>query len=147
MPSQSPMKGSTKYRTSNSPGMAGTTHHGHARQNVSDEEAGLVTATLARSLETLSDVTGVFVVGCAWFNELSFDRRFRSLYHLYAITLRIVLNFVHDVVDKQDAAPGRLEKISRIARVGYRLHVEACPFIFNRETGFLGRQLSADPHQ
>jgi hypothetical protein len=89
--------------------MAGTNHHGHARQNDSDDEAGLVTTTLVGRLETLSDVTGVFVVGCAWFNELSFDRRFRSLDHLYAITLSIVLNFVHDVVDKQDPAAGRLE--------------------------------------
>src|SRR6266550_2351950 len=117
--------------------MAGTSHHGHARQNDSDEETGLVTATLAWRLEISSDVTGVFVVGCAWFNELSFDRRFRSLYHFYAITLSIVLNFIHDVVDQQDPAAGRLKQVSRITRVRNGLHIEAFPFVFNRKTGFL----------
>lgn len=29
---------------------------------------------------------------------------FRPLNHFYAITLRIVLNFVHDVVDEEDPA-------------------------------------------
>ena len=104
MPSQSPMKGSTKYRTNKRPATAGTNHHAQARQNESVVAAGLVTAARAGRLEIGLEVTWVFVVGCAWFNELSFDCTFRSLYHLYAITLRIVLNFVHDVVDKQDAS-------------------------------------------
>jgi hypothetical protein len=46
----------------------------------------------------------VFVARGIWVNELSFDRMFRPFHHLYAITLRIVLNFVHDVVDEEDAA-------------------------------------------
>jgi hypothetical protein len=79
-------------------------HHGQANQNEAGPEAAetrLAAAAVAgRFIELL---TGVFVVRCDWFNELSFDRTLWPLYHLYAITLRIVLNFVHDVVDKEDA--------------------------------------------
>src|SRR5882762_9382354 len=131
MPSQSPMKGSTKYRTSKSPTMAGTNHHGQARRNERVVEVGVVTAALAGRLEIGSDVTGMLVVGCAWFNVLSFDRTFRSLYHLYAITLRIVLNFIHDVVDEQHATARRLEKICGVAGIGNGLHIKAFAFILD----------------
>src|SRR6267143_6997225 len=104
MPSQSPINGSTKWRTSTSAARAGISHQGHAFQKDSDGSTLVATPNDWR-LKTFSDVTGVFVVGCAWFNELSFDRRCRPLYHLYAIALRILLYFIHDVVHKEDAAP------------------------------------------
>ncbi len=75
---------------------AGGNHHRHARQN----EAVPVGALDCTS----GNVSDVFVVRGVWINELSFGRSLRSLDHLYAITLRIVLNFVHDVVDEEDAA-------------------------------------------
>ena len=45
-------------------------------------------------------------LGVSASTSFGFGRRFRPLNHLYAIALRIVLNFVHDVVDEQDAASG-----------------------------------------
>ena len=86
MPSQSPMKGSTKYSTS-----ARAISAGGAHQRQADQKYLL---------------SGVFVVrDCS--NELSqwlMTRNFGPLNHLYAITLRIVLNFVHDVVDEEHAS-------------------------------------------
>jgi len=74
-----------------------------------------------------SDVTGVFVVGCAW-STSSVSASGPAAHHLYAITLRIVLNFVHDVVDKEDATSERLEQVSGIAWIGYgRLHQNPSP--------------------
>src|SRR4026207_295928 len=97
MPSQSPMKGSTKYRTSASAISAGGAHQRQAAQN-----EGVVAPVCVRVTEELS---GVFVVRGCWINKLSFDRHIRPLNHLYAITLRIVLNFVHDVVDEEHSSP------------------------------------------
>ena len=89
----------------------------------------------------------MFVVGRARFNELSIHRRVGTFYHFHAITLRIVLNFIHDVVDKQNAAAGRLEEIRGIARVGNLLHIESFAFVFNCETGFTRRKFGGDPHE
>jgi hypothetical protein len=75
---------------------AGGNHHRQLRQN----DAALVGAA-ALSTGKVSDV---FVVRGIWVNELSFDRSFRSLHHFYAISLRIVLNFVHDVVDEEHSS-------------------------------------------
>src|ERR1700750_1944781 len=107
MPSQSPMNGSTKYTTSANPTTAGGNQHRHARQN----EAVPVGALDCRS----GNVSDVFVVRGIWINELSFDRSFRALDHLYAITLRIVLTFVHDVVDEEHSAAGGTKQILGIA--------------------------------
>src|ERR1041384_5736532 len=97
MPSQSPINGSAKYRTRARAMTAGGNHQRHARHNE---------AVPACSSGNVSDV---FVVRGIWVNELSFNRSFRSLDHLYAITLRIVLNLVHDVVDEeQDRKSTRL---------------------------------------
>src|SRR5262245_28487593 len=101
------MNGSTKIRTSASAISAGGNHHRQLLQ----KDAGRKTS-------------GVFVVR-GWLNELRFDRGFRPLYHLYAITLRIVLNFVHDVVDEEDAAPGSAEQVRGIAGIGNLADVEA----------------------
>src|ERR1044072_6869772 len=111
------MNGSTKYRTSASPMTAGGNHHRHARQNE---------AAPAGALDcTNGNVSDVFVVRGIWVNELSFNRSFRSLNHLYAITLRIVLNFVHDVVDEEHATAGGAEQILGITRIRDLLNVEA----------------------
>src|SRR6266496_416603 len=100
MPSHSPMKGSTKYRTRARAMRAGGNHHNHARQK--ENAASPIPATLL--VFRVSIASGVSVVRCVWINELSFDRFIRSLNHLYAITQRIVLNFIHYVVDEENAA-------------------------------------------
>ncbi len=66
-------------------------------------------------VETSSDV---FVVRGIWVNELSFDRSIRPFDHFYAITLRIVLNFVHDVVDEEHSTAGGSKQVCGIARIG-----------------------------
>src|SRR5829696_5211727 len=116
MPSQSPMNGSTKYRTRARAITAGGNHHRQARQN----EAVPVGALDCTS----GNVSDVFVVRDIWVNELSFDRSVRSLNHLYAITLGIVLNFVHDVVDEKHSAAGRSEQVLGIARIGNLTNVK-----------------------
>src|SRR6185295_2005548 len=139
MPSQSPMKGSTKYRTSASAVTASGNHHRHARQN----EAAPVGA-----LDCMNgNVSDVFVVRGIWVNELSFNRSFRSLNHLYAITLRIVLNFVHDVVDEEHSTARGSKQVLGIARIRNLTNVEAFAFVFDSETRFFRRQLSGDLHQ
>src|SRR6185503_14531986 len=139
MPSQSPMKGSTKYRTSASAITAGGNHHRHARQNE---------AAPARALDcTNGNVSDVFVVRGIWVNELSFDRSIRTLYHLYAITLRIVLNFVHDVVDEEHSTAGGSKQVFGIARIGNLTDVETLALVFDSETRFFRRQLRSDLHK
>src|ERR1044072_1963272 len=126
MPSQSPMNGSTKYRTSASPMTAGGNHHRHARQNE---------AAPAGALDcTNGNVSDVFVVRVIWVNELSFNRSFRSLNHLYAITLRIVLNFVHDVVDEEHSTAGGSKQVLGIARIRNLAHVDTFAFISDSAT-------------
>jgi hypothetical protein len=83
--------------------MEGISHHRQAARNVEDELEGIAAVDSGRR-DKLSAVSGVFVCGCVGFNELGFNCGRRSLYHLYAIALRIVLNFVHDVVYQQNAA-------------------------------------------
>src|SRR5690348_2469027 len=101
MPSQSPMNGSTKQITRPSAMTAGSNHHRHERQN---------DATPVGALDSTNEkVSDVFVARGVWINELSFDRSVWSLNHLYAITLRIVLNFVHDVVDEEHPSAGSSE--------------------------------------
>src|ERR1700750_3363444 len=139
MPSQSPMNGSTKYTTSANPTTASGNHHRHARQN----EAVPVEALDCTS----GNVSDVFVVRGIWVNELSFNRSFRSLNHLYAITLRIVLNFVHDVVDEEHSTAGGSKQVLGIARIRNLTNVEAFALVFHRETRFLRRQLGSDLHQ
>src|SRR5215213_7235640 len=139
MPSQSPMKGSTKYRTRTSAITAGGNHHRHARQNAAAPVGALDC--------TSGNVSDVFVVRGIWVNELSFDRSVRSLNHLYAITLRIVLNFVHDVVDKEHSAAGRSEQILGIARIRNLANVETLAFVFDSETRLGRRQLRGDLQQ
>src|SRR6185295_8255327 len=139
MPSQSPMKGSTKYRTSASAVTASGNHHRHARQN----EAVPVGALDC----TNGNVSDVFVVRGIWVNELSFDRCFRSFDHLYAITLRIVLNFVHDVVDEEHPTAGGTEQILGITRVRNLTNVEAFALVFDSECCFFRGQLGSDLHQ
>lgn len=56
------------------------------------------------SVRLTKKLSDVFVVRGCWIYELSFDRNVRPLHHFYAITLRIVLNFVHYVVDEEHAA-------------------------------------------
>src|ERR1051325_5405429 len=139
MPSQSPTNGSTKYRTRPSAMTAGGSHQRHARQN----EAVPVEAPDCTS----GNVSDVFVVRGIWINELSFNRAFRSLNHLYAITLRIVLNFVHDVVDEEHAAAGRAKQIRGVTRIRNLTNVEAFTFILDGETRFFRRQLRRDLQQ
>src|SRR5215213_8835380 len=139
MPSQSPMKGSRKNRTRANAITAGGNHHRHARQN----EAVPVGALDCTS----GNVSDVFVVRGIWVNELSFDRSIRSLHHLYAITLRIVLNFVHDVVDEEHSAAGRSEQILGIARIRNLANVEAFTFILDGEARFFRRKFRSDLQQ
>src|SRR5438045_9542263 len=106
MPSQSPINGSTKHNTSTRLITASGSHQRQARQN---EKTGAGAGTRGRFILLLlsapaSWLSRVFVVRGIWINELSFDRLVRSLNHLYAITLSIVLNFVHDVVAEADSA-------------------------------------------
>src|SRR5215211_3890225 len=134
MPSQSPMNGSTNQRTSTRAMIAGGNHHRHARQNG---------ATPAGALDWKSGkVSDVFVV--RRINELSFDRSFRSLNHLHAITLRIVLNFVHDVVDEEHAAAGGSEQILWIAGIRDLMNVESLTLVFDRKSCFFRRQLGSN---
>ena len=104
MPSQSPINGSTKYKTSASEIAAGGSHHRQARQNDAPEAAVRGRLILLLLPVPASRLSEVFVVRGSWVNELSFDRRIRSLHHFYAISLRIVLNFVHDVVDEEHSS-------------------------------------------
>jgi hypothetical protein len=73
---------------------AGGVHQRHSRQKF------VVAPVSVRLKKELSDV---FVVRACWVYELSPGRNVRPLHHFYAITLRIVLNFVHDVVDEEHA--------------------------------------------
>src|SRR5687768_13390232 len=93
--------------------------------------------------DPVRETSGVFVVR-NWVNELSFDRSIRSFHHLYAITLRIVLNFVHDVVDEQHPTTRRSKQVRRIARIGDLADVETFTFVFDGETRFFWCQLSGD---
>jgi len=86
----------------------------------------------------------VLVVRGIWVNELSFNRSFRSFNHLYAITLRIVLNFVHDVVDEEHSTAGGSKQVLGIARIRNLTNVEAFAFILDSETRFFRRQLGGD---
>src|SRR6266850_3398414 len=104
MPSQSPTNGSTKYRTRARAMSAGGNHHVQARQN--ESAAAWRASTPTSRLALRATASCVSVVRCVWINELSFNRRVWAFSHLHAITLRIVLNFVHYVVDKQDAPTG-----------------------------------------
>src|SRR4029079_3905888 len=131
MPSQSPINGSTKYKMSTNATIAGGSHHRHARQN-------------ADAVGRLSDV---FVVRGVWINELSFDRSVRSLHHFYAISLRIVLNFVHDVVDEEHPSTRSAKQVGGIARIRNLTNVEALPFVLDRETRFFLRQFRSDLHE
>src|SRR5215216_401689 len=138
MPSQSPMNGSTKYRTSDSAITAGGNHQRHARQN--DGGAGAVNR--CRLILLLLSATAfwfssVFVVRLI--NELSFDRHFRSLNHLHAITLRIVLNFVHDVVDEEHSTTGGSEEIGGVTGIRNLTNVEAFAFVFDSKSRFFRR--------
>jgi hypothetical protein len=78
-------------------------------------------------------VSDVFVVRGIWVNELSFNRRIRPFNHFYAISLRIVLNFVHDVVDEEHATARRSEQVGGITRIGNLTDIEAFAFVFDRE--------------
>src|SRR5215213_815706 len=133
------MKGSTKYRTRAKAMTAGGNHHCHARQ----KEAAPVGALDCTS----GNVSDVFVVRGIWVNELSFDRSIRSLHHLYAITLRIVLNFVHDVVDEEHSTAGGAEQVLWITRIGNLTDVEALALVFDGKTRLCGRQLGSDLQQ
>src|SRR6185503_529733 len=103
----------------------------HARQN-------------AHAVGGLSDV---FVVRGVWINELSFDRSVRSLHHFYAISLRIVLNFVHDVVDEEHPSTGSAKQVGGIAWIRNLVNVEALAFVFNSKTRFFLRQFRSDLHK
>src|ERR1041384_8366812 len=130
MPSQSPINGSTKYRMSINEKIAGGSHHRHARQNA-DAVGG----------------SDVFVVRGVWVNELSFDRSIRSLHHFYAISLRIVLNFVHDVVDEEHPSTGSAKQVGGIAWIRNLVNVEALAFVFDSKTRFFLRQFRSDLHE
>src|SRR6185369_4047005 len=71
----------------------------------------------------------------------------RSLDHLYAITLRIVLNFVHDVVDEEHSAAGASKQILGIAGIRNLTNVESLSLIFDRKSRFVRRQLGSDLHE
>src|SRR5215217_3196022 len=139
MPSQSPMNGSTKYRMRTSAITAGGNHHRHARQNAAAPVGALDC--------TSGNVSDVFVVRGIWVNELSFDRSIRSLHHLYAITLRIVLNFVHDVVDEEHSAAGGSKQVLGIARIWNLPDVEAFTLVLYSKTRLFRRQLGGDLQQ
>src|SRR5215213_1302673 len=139
MPSQSPMKGSRKNRTRANAITAGGNHHRHARQN----EAIPVGALDCTS----GNVSDVFVVRGIWVNELSFDRSIRPFDHPYAITLRIVLNFVHDVVDEEHSTARGAKQVFGIARVRNLTNVEAFTLVFDSESRLFRRQLGSDLHE
>ena len=71
----------------------------------------------------------------------------RPLNHLQACAALAVLDFVHDVVDQQYAAPRRLEQVRRVARIGNLAHVKTVAFVFDREDRFVRRQFRGDPQQ
>src|ERR1043165_3507221 len=107
-------------------------HQRHARQKDSQGDASAPVCVLLKKSD-------VFVVRVCWINELSFDRNVRPLHHFYAISLRIVLNFVYDVVDEEHAATRRSEKVGGIAWIGNLIDVETFAFIFDGEARFLRR--------
>ena len=119
--------------------IAGGSHQRHARQK---ETSPVESLELSRG-----KVSDVFVVRGIWVNELSFDRSLRPFNHLYAITLRIVLNFVHDVVDEENATARGAEEIGRITRIGNLANVETLAFVFDSKTRFFGRQFRRDLQQ
>src|SRR5215213_326854 len=139
MPSQSPINGSTKYRMRASAMTAGGNHHRHALQ----KEAVPVGALDCTS----GNVSDVFVVRGIWVNELSFDRSIRSFDHPYAITLRIVLNFVHDVVDEEHSTAGGAKQVFGIARIRNLTNVKAFTLVFDSESRLFRRQLGSDLHE
>src|SRR6185369_14317826 len=67
--------------------------------------------------------------------------------HLYAITLRIVLNFVHDVVDEEHSTAGGAEQVLGIARIWNLVNVEAFALVFDSKSRFRRRQLRCDLHE
>src|SRR5919205_4346424 len=141
MPSQSPINGSTKYRTRQSEMIAGGSHQRHVCQKTEP--------TVVRRRPTLLSVpafwiSDVFVVRGIRVNELSFDRTIRPLHHFYAISLRIVLNFVHDVVDEEHPSSGGSKQIGRVTWIRNLVNVETFAFVFNGKTRFFGRQIGSD---
>jgi hypothetical protein len=75
---------------------------------------------------------------------LSFDLFVGSLYHLYAVTLRIVLNFIHDVVNEEHSAAGGAKQIGGVTRIRNLTNIKPFTFVFNGETCLFGRQLCGD---
>src|SRR5689334_3628633 len=71
----------------------------------------------------------------------------RPFHHLYTITLSIVLNFVHDVVDEENAAARGAKEIGRVTRIGNLLDIKSLAFVFNRKTRFFRRQFRRDFQQ
>src|SRR5574338_1426476 len=136
MPSQSPINGSTKYRTRANAITATGNHQRHARQNEAMPAGALVCKN--------EDVSDVFVVRGIWVNELSFDRSVLSLNHLYAITLRIVLNFVHDVVDEEHSAAGSPEQILGVAGIRNMKNVENFTLVFDCKSRFFWREFGSN---
>src|SRR5437762_12061613 len=67
--------------------------------------------------------------------------------HRDAISLRIVLNFVHDVVHQHHAAARSPEQVRRIAGVRNFADVETAAFIFHREDRFFARKLGGNAQQ
>src|ERR1051325_11469061 len=125
---------------------AGGNHQRHVCQKGAAIRGSLILLLLSAPASQ-SLLSGVFVVSGVWVNELSFNRPFRSLNHLYAITLRIVLNFVHDVVDEEHSAARRSEQISGVAWIRNLTNVEALSLVFDSETRFLRRQFRRDLQQ
>ena len=114
-------------------------HHRHVCQKY----AAPVGATELSMLK-MSDV---FVVRGIWVNELSFNRCIRSFNHFYAITLRIVLNFVHDVVDEEHSPARGSEQVGGVTRIRNLTNVEAFAFVFDCEGRFCRRQFGSDLQQ
>ena len=67
MPSQSPMNGSTKNNANTKPAAAGTIHQSQFRQKDNDESSVSVNV-FSDWRGIFLEFTGVFVVGCGWFN-------------------------------------------------------------------------------
>ena len=80
-------------------------------------------------------------------NWFCLAQRLWTFHHPYAIALRIVLNFVHDVVDQQHASARGLEEIGRITRVRNLVQIETFSFVFNGKASFVGREFCGDSQQ
>src|SRR5215472_6348748 len=73
--------------------------------------------------------------------------RFFAGDHLQPVATVAVFDFVHNVVNQQHAATARLEKICRVARIGYLADIEPVPLILDCEDCLARAQFGCYPQE